>query len=163
MYVKTNKVGPYLSNITVHNCTGLKGFTEDFLNIQKYIDVSYEIKSNEDYWLNYLKNIIMLENFLISNRITYTFFKSLGWPSVRSDPPVFQTCPIKLSVDNITNHENWYNFGDGPLPYANHSWESKIVSPRKMWINDTNHHPNPDAIIEFSILLGNFIKNKNIL
>ena len=158
MYIKSAKVRPSLCNINVHHCTGSKGFTKFFLDIQKYIDASYEIKSNEDYWLNYIKNIIMLENFLIANGITYTFFKSLGAPANRSDPPYFQSCSIELPVDNITNHENWYNFGNDLLPYANHSWCSKILAPKKMWINDTNHHPNSDAIIEFSILLGNFIK-----
>jgi hypothetical protein len=154
-----------LASFHVNHCTGSHGFTQFYSSIQKYIDISFQTLSDGDFWLNYLKNIVLLENFLIANEISYTFFRSLGHESNFYALPNFTNYNIKFSIDKEINHLNWYDFGGGEFPYVNNSWSTGILEPEpeKNWISKKNHHPNPTAIAEFSMLLGKFIKNKNIL
>ena len=131
--------------------------------IQKYIDITFQTLTDDDLWLNYVKNIMLLENFLISNGITYTFFKSLGSSKdVRTVGP-FRPFDFVILEDQLTNNANWFDFGGLNLPYANEAWNSTINHDESLWVSSSNRHPSLKAVAIFSNLLADFIRKQNVL
>ena len=162
-HFKTDKHSNF-ANLHVNHCSGKsQGGDSTYSYLQKYIDITFQTLTDEDLWLNYLKNIITLESFLIKNEITYTFFKSLGYPNDFRDLPTFPPFNINLPHDIETNNSNWYDFGGEGLAYTNHSWTSKFIILKKNWISEINSHPNVAAVTEFSKLLSDFIQTKKVL
>ena len=145
------------------NHVGTKHGQHEFDVIQKYIDITFQTLTDEDLWLNYVKNIVLLENFLISNGITYTFFKSLGGAGEARIVGPFQPFDFVIPEDRLTNHANWLDFGGPNSPYANESWTSTIQDSKECWISKDNLHPNLHAISNFSIKLATFIKTQGVL
>lgn len=134
-----------------------------FNDIQNYIDITFKTLTDEDVWVNYVKNIMLLENFLISNGITYTFFRSLGDATDTRIIGPFPPFDFTISKDKITNDANWLDFGGPNAPYANNSWTSSIFRDEKSMISKDNRHPNLHAVANFSSKLAEFIKNQGVL
>jgi hypothetical protein len=133
---------------------------KDYLNIA--IGQSYD----EDFFLNFVKNVMLLENFLIANDITYTFFKSLGTSNDTAPRPPAALIPPHvpdLAYKNITNNHNWMMFDNDHLPHMGGSWTSAILHHnRSLFVSDTNLHPNLKAAKSLSAMLKNKIISQNV-
>jgi hypothetical protein len=153
-------------NLHVNHVGGGHGQVE-LGDIQDYIDIVFSQSTDEDIWLNYVKNIMLLENFLKSNGITYTFYRSLGSDHDARDLKTFPPFDFELPNAHITNHSNWYSFHmNGDLtayPYEQSSWTSTIIHDESQWISKKNRHPNLKAVAIFSNSLADFIRKQNVL
>jgi hypothetical protein len=77
-----------LMNLNIHHLTNVPPNMSIFIN---YIKSSILEAENEDHYINYIKNLMLLENFLIANNITYTFYRALGSKNDNEiSPHVFQ-------------------------------------------------------------------------
>jgi hypothetical protein len=106
------------------------------------------IKAHDnDHYLNYIANVMLLENFLIANNITYTFWRALGLPIHSFDEPFIR----KLNItEQISNNRNWICFNqNNPLYVTGHTWLNIFDRPHD-FISNSNQHPNISTIIRFS-------------
>lgn len=138
---------------------------------KRYIDYIKAVllnAENEDLALNYFKNVMLLEYFLLSNNITYTFFRSLGSEKdciMRKHffPPV----PGSLEFDKISNANSWVKLSiDSKTPITESSWTEAILgtpetNPENFMLN--NGHPSPYAVTNFAAILANKILQQQCL
>lgn len=127
---------------------------------------------NQDFFLNYVQNIMLLENFLKVNNMTYTFYKSLGTPEDMKYCSLGNFSEnIVIPKEAITDHSCWLKFSDNEdpldhtyLPYTGHSWNSAVIKENcNMFISKENCHPNLQAVTELSQVIADFIKQQNVL
>jgi hypothetical protein len=159
--------------INLHvNHFGLKGNpTVDELS--NYIRYSLVEAYDEDFAMNYVKNVILLESFLKANNITYTFFRSLGTQhDFKQDDfkPFNEYNPQNphFAKDRISNISNWYSFLDKRdvntyEPMYGISWCDSTVLRKPNMLLPNNGHPNMNAVLDLAKPLSNFIKNRQVL
>jgi hypothetical protein len=149
------------------NHVGVGHGQAELRDIQDYIDIVFAKNTDEDFWLNYIKNVMLLENFLISNGVTYTFYRALGHNQDIKDLKKLPPFDFDLPNASITNHSNWYSFQAsddiGRWPIGQQSWTSTIQNDESQWISEKNRHPNLKAVSIFSAQLADFIKSQNVL
>jgi hypothetical protein len=142
------------------------------LNELDHYIVSAIAKSyNEDFFMNYAKNIMLLENYLIANGITYTFYRSLGSSDDMKNCILGLLSPTTLPyIDKelFSNPLNWYKFDNADCtlpPHLGSSWNNFIIkkSLSELTISEKNVHPNMKAIENFSKILAQFIQQQNVL
>ena len=135
--------------------------------LEKYIYAAILESHNEDFFMNFVKNVMLLENFLIANGITYTFYKSLGTPNdslYNNFPSLSPPYVSSLETDRVTNHDNWLKFNDKYLPYQGDSWTSTILKQNvELLVSSTNGHPNLKAASDFSLMIRDKIISQNIV
>lgn len=163
--MKFTKIAHCYYNLHINHLDKTKG-DPVLEELNEYLEVAIGKSYDEDIFLNFTKNIIMLENFFIANNITYTFFKSLGTefdtaPKVKVAllPPFVEN----RSTENITNHDNWLRFDNDYLPYMGGSWTSTILlSHEEMFVSKNNFHPNVAAAKRLSEMLKDKIISQNV-
>lgn len=128
---------------------------------KEYITAVIINADGEDIAMNYFRNILLLENFLLANNITYTFYRAMGSASecvMREH--TFDPGHIvgSLQLNNISNFNNWIKFYDTDInPVIGGSWNSSYLNNQpNNWICADNPHPNTAA----AIALANVIKDK---
>ena len=141
--------------------------------LDHYIMSAIAKSYNEDFFMNYSKNIMLLENYLIANNITYTFYRSLGDSSDMKNcilgPFANSSFPCIIDKELLSNPLNWYKFDCGEHnhlpPHLGSSWERSIISraSSELKISEKNSHPNMKAIENFSKILAQFIQQQNML
>jgi hypothetical protein len=115
-----------------------------------------------DHLIDYIQNLIMLENYLKTNKITYTFWRALGG-RVPEQNILDLRSEFILNKD-ISLDENWLSFRTGNLAnslslrsnyvkeqhfrYLDYSWQSGMSSIN--YISPRNSHPNKLTIEELS-------------
>lgn len=145
-------------NLNVHHIDNPVVGSEDF---EKYITEIMLNADDEDRAMNYFKNVLLLENFLLANNITYTFYRAIGTAKEcimgehRFDPGHILGA---LQLDKISNFNNWIKFYNTDTnPIIGESWTSlHLDNQPNNWIRASNQHPN--TII--AMVLANMIKDK---
>jgi hypothetical protein len=158
--MKFSKISNSYFNLHINH---IGGETNPILQeLKDYLMIALGKSYDEDFFMNFMKNIIMLENFCIANDITYTFYKSLGTPQDTAPTGYVALSPPytgHILTDKITNHDNWMRFDDEYLPYMGHSWTSAILKKHEhLYVSKTNGHPN----VEAAEALSEMIKTKII-
>ena len=121
---------------------------------------------NEDFILDYVRNVMLLENYLIANNISYTFYRALddmvyGFEKIG---PFNYIDRYTLNVKDCSRHENWYKFKDSNYtPINGLGWGVDFANKPQQWINPNNTHPNMESINDFASRLVEFIKKQNLL
>lgn len=120
---------------------------------------------NEDFSMNYIRNIILLETFLKQNSMTYTFYRALGSPmDFNHDPLVMY--PIERNIvfplNKVSENSNWVSFSNSDIfLWSGESWTSSVLdkdSTGGNFISRTNLHPNAKAVKQFASKLAEHIK-----
>jgi hypothetical protein len=125
-----------------------------FEYISEYTKAIVKYKKNIDSFLPYLSEVLLLENFLIANNITYTFWRSLG-PQINN---IDRTHLNKLiDTNNISNNKSWINFDSADLN-------------RTVWLGNTwrnlgepisiSYHPTEESVIKQKDRICTNIKNQ---
>lgn len=132
-------------------------------NIQKechtYIKEAMVNAHDNDHHLNYIANVMLLENFLIANNITYTFWRAMGMPKLVFDESFIK----KLNItEQISNNSNWICFNNNPLYITGHSWLNTFDRSQD-FISTSNQHPNINTIIKFSKIFSKKIIEQQIV
>ena len=102
-----------------------------------------------DLMLTFISEVSWLENFLLANNITYTFWKSLGWPINDQSKSVLSRC---VNFEKITNHNAWIKL-DGDIqeyPLLGITWRSMLNNDSRLLLTKTSH-PSKLAVQEHSI------------
>lgn len=117
-----------------------------------------------DHSLNYLMNVINLENYLKANNITYTFWRALAnetshasWEVLNKSPSPNDLMAIaSLPVYTLSNKENWITFNSSSHPWMGHSWDQTLTDADK--ISTVNKHPNFRSMLKLSKTITDHIK-----
>jgi len=161
--MKFSKIADGYFNLHINHVGNTKG-NNVLEELKDYLTVAIEKSYDEDIFMNFIKNILMLENFFIANGITYTFYKSLGTPHDTAPKQHVAIAPpfVKhIITENITNHDNWMRFDDEYLPYMGHSWTSTMLDASK-YVSQFNWHPNVQAAEDLSEMLKTKIISQNV-
>lgn len=141
-------------------------------------------ETDADWYINYFKNLIMLENFLKINNVTYTFYRSLGSKnefynfSINKQRDVFK---IKL-FNNLPQHSqirlesltpesidssNWLTFyeHDKDIGLASDSWTKYMQKEFdfQWYIREDNRHPNLTATQKLVEIIKDHLLKNNLL
>lgn len=163
--MKFNKVDGEMANLNIQSVNSIQQDS----TITDYALAAIGNAYNEDFFINFIKNIILLENFLIANNITYTFFKAMGSYKDTTDIK-FNSIGKKYNINSLAVSDiySWYKFDNIDSnhlpPHIGTSWaETVIKNCPDFHIDHNNVHPNLKAVIEFSKDISEFIKSQNIL
>jgi hypothetical protein len=124
-------------------------FHTDFFNTHRDLIVSrIQYLKDIDLMLTFISEVSWLENFLLANNITYTFWKSLGWPIQDRDKSSLSSC---INFEKITNHNAWIKLDNiQEYPLLGITWGSLLVNDSRLPLTKTRH-PSKLAIEEFSV------------
>jgi hypothetical protein len=138
------------------------------VEFSEYINAVIINAEYEDVAMNYFKNVLMLENFLLANNITYTFYKAIGNAkecTMREHKfdPAHIVGPLKL--DKISNVDNWIKFFNTDTnPIAGESWTSLCIDGQpNNWVHANNSHPNMTTALALADVIKNKILEQQVL
>lgn len=146
-------------NLNIHHLLDAPPGLEVFKN---FITSSILEAEDEDHYINYIKNLMLLENFLIANNMTYTFYRALG--SVND-------CVVKahnfqptwtgtFRDKEISNLNSWIKFNsDNIYPHIGTSWTQEILNKDSSnFVSNSNLHPNLKAVTHFAKIIADSIE-----
>lgn len=121
----------------------------------------------EDHITNYMKNLILLESYLKSNHIPYTFWKSLDSFGSNIIPhihlPLSAAAQTQADIDfNILSDvSRWVQIKEyTDTPWIKPTWAEQLEEDRDSnFISKENHHPNKHSIARFADLLVSKLKS----
>ena len=151
------------------NQLGKHNFTSDE---EDYIKVVLINADDVDLYINYIKNILLLANFLQANGISYTFYRALG--SSKDFIPhylTFQSGNLKDTLRLVESLDSkcWINFTstEETHPSVGESWTSAMLQVPghngKFWVSPKNAHPNLDSVKSFATIIAHKIKEDKCL
>ena len=134
--------------------------------LKEHIKTQILSSDDQDFILDYIKNVMLLENYLISNDITYTFYRGIddGLYKFKNIGPFDYFSAITLNVEDCTNHTNWYKFDEhNTTPINGLGWNMLFFNKPHLWVTQLNPHPGYPAINVFTAKLADFVKKQNVL
>lgn len=118
--------------------------------IKDYCEAFVMYKKDVDIMIPYIISVSCLENFLINNNITYTFWRSLG-SSVT--PEEFNILNNYVTIDKMSNRNSWILLGDvKPHPMVGISWATNLNKIRSESVSITGH-PNETSVLSHRELI----------
>ena len=115
---------------------------ELYAPFKNYIKEEIILNTDVDHAIHYLKDVMLLENFLKCQGMTYTFWRSLGGHTYlpRGIEPI-----LKVS-ESVSSNDNWIVFNpQDKLRVFGSSWLYKLHK-HDDFISEENLHPNMKAI-----------------
>ena len=161
--MKYSKEVEHFIDLTAAHYNGTDSVKDSFKDYIKAVILGGD---DEDHVLDYIRNIMLLENYLIVNNISYTFYRALDDYifDLNSVGPFNYEFKSTLQVNDCTNHINWYKFVDDHRnPINGIGWGSEFMKNSDKWIDPDNGHPNLSTVTNFSYRLTDFIKKQNLL
>lgn len=134
--------------------------------LKEHIKIQILGGDDRDFILDYVRNVMLLENYLISNNITYTFYRAIddGLYKFKNIGPFDYDATLTLNVEACTNHNNWYPFSGAPIaPIYEYGWNMVFFNKPNLVISEENKHPGFSAINAFSTKLSDFVQKQNVL
>jgi hypothetical protein len=136
-----------------------------------YLTHGIILANDRDHYVNYVKNIMLLENFLKANNVTYTFYRSLGTPHdcIHHNLDCFFFGPAQLNKltqkHTFTDDSKWYKFNtNDPLGFEGSSIVNEYMQDGKTYrVSPANGHPNIVLAVKIVLDLVAFIKNQGDL
>jgi hypothetical protein len=136
-----------------------------------YLTHGIILATDRDHYVNYVKNIMLLENFLKANNITYTFYRSLGTPYdciYHNLDCFFHSTPQLEQLthkDTFTDNSKWYKFNTTDIlgfegSSIVHEYMQDGITFR---VSPRNGHPNIVLATKIASDLVDFIKNQGDL
>ena len=125
-----------------------------FSYISEYTQSIVKYKKDIDSFLPYLSEVLLLENFLIANNITYTFWRSMGFRITNTDQKFLNEL---IDTNNISNSKSWINFDSADLycpVWLGTSWRD-IGEPVSI-----SFHPTEESVIKQKDRICTNIKNQ---
>lgn len=141
---------------------------KEMLHLIPYVKEAIIMADIQDHFYNYVKNILLLENFLLANSCSYTFYRSLGsiveFDNCKVHPINYSISEMRneIKIENYTNHNNWYKFIETDnLPFIQSSVATAYIDGHKEnWIDSKNSHPNYNIIQDLADKLSMFLKSQ---
>jgi len=142
------------------------------LEYEDYIKVVLIDADDVDLYINYIKNILLLENFLQANGISYTFYRALGnSKDFIIESLAFQSGILQDTLRLVESLDSkcWINFTstEDTHPSVGESWTSTMIQVPghngKFWVSPKNAHPNLDSVKSFATIVARKIKEDKCL
>jgi hypothetical protein len=142
------------------------------LEYEDYIKVLLIDADDVDLYINYIKNILLLENFLQANGISYTFYRALGnSKDFIIESLAFQSGILQDTLRLVESLDSkcWINFTstEDTHPSIGESWTSTMIQVPghngKFWVSPKNAHPNLDSVKSFATIVARKIKEDKCL
>lgn len=140
-----------LHHITANNSHAL---TDIHKELGEYLNSLLLYNYDTDLVLNYVCDIMFLENFLIANDVTYTFWRSIGdevVPHVANEA----TCQVG-NKGEFTDHKRWLTLVEGEVAWRGSTWHN-LLTPND-FVYDNNQHPNLSAATKMATLISTHIQ-----
>ena len=140
----------------------------NFEDVKDYIGEILINNSVYDHALQYIIDILLLENYLKYRDISYTFYRGVdsgcGWPTydeIKKSLIGVKNKPL-IPLDNISSNKNWMPFGDES---DNHMFGKSWVGFNNtdydnLTISKKNPHPNLRSVNLVAEKLSQFIKSQ---
>jgi len=142
------------------------------LEYEDYIKVLLIDADDVDLYINYIKNILLLENFLQANGISYTFYRALGnSKDFIIESLAFQSGILQDTLRLVESLDSkcWINFTstEDTHPSIGESWTSTMIQVPghngKFWVSPKNAHPNLESVKSFATIVARKIKEDKCL
>jgi hypothetical protein len=133
----SKKFGKFLSVNAVH-------YTNDsYSEFHPYIKEGIINASGYDHNLQFINDVMLLENFLKARGISYTFWLSLsGMPMGGIGDLIEKLFPV-VPVYKVSDRSNWILFNEAdPIPMLGTSWVDHLLTTDNPYISEANRHPN---------------------
>jgi len=137
---------------------------KSYKEYREYIKETIINPDTKDHFYNFFKNVFLLQSYLKSNNISYTFWKSLGKIFDIEDIDTMMYSNTRFSDSCIPfNHEKcfdrdeWINFNKNQYPWLSESWQT-LITERKQFVSPDNRHPSLEAVKEFAIVVADKVK-----
>ena len=111
--------------------------------LHPYIKEGIVNASGYDHNLQFINDVMLLENFLKARGITYTFWLSLSGMHMGGIEDLKEKLFPVIPVDKISDRKNWLMFNDADeIPMLGASWVDHLIATDNPWISVANRHPN---------------------
>jgi len=132
-----------------------------FVNLHSYIEEEIIKNTVYDHTLNFIQNVMLLENFLIRHNITYTFWLSFtNWP--KDD---LQTLRDNLrrviDIDKVSDPKNWLVLDrNDEISMFGESWVKWCDSIPNGYISSKNNHPSMLSVSKLALEITKNISSR---
>jgi len=156
-----------------------RSFDRHNQNVKNWMRYNIIETTTEEWFISYTRNILLLQNFLELNNITYTFYRSLRDVEFFDGPNLKDTIKLnnKDNMSNINldslylgiNNDNWLTFFDEEenYPAFGRTWAcylSHLYNGNTEWtVSEINPHPNEIATSQLVEILSNYLISKKLL
>lgn len=114
----------------------------EYSEFENYIKQEIVLNTDTDHVIHYIKDVMLLENFLKAQGMTYTFWRALG---VQPQIPKDLSKAFTIS-ENISNNDNWIPFNQNdPIRIVGSTW-TDVLHQYDDYVTEDNLHPNLKAI-----------------
>jgi len=171
-------LNPHWENIHVGHIEN--GLDSRMKKYERKIEPLVLLPDQEDWYVNYVKNVFLLESFLKNNNVTYTFYRSLGalseWIHRENDltykmkvrlPDSHHGVSLSHFTPDFVDCSNWLIFypDQQNLAFCSDSWTSYCEDTQfGQWsIGPHNKHPHRKTTDLLSQILSKHIIDKGYL
>jgi hypothetical protein len=136
-----------------------------------YLTHGIIMANDRDHYVNYVRNIMLLESFLKANNVTYTFYRSLGTPHdcIHHNLDCYFYGPAQLreltQKHTFTDDSKWYKFNTtDTLGFEGSSIVNEYMQDGISFrVSLRNGHPNIALASKIAVNLADFIKKQGDL
>ena len=131
-----------------------------FLGLRSYIEEEIIKNSNYDHILSFIRDVMLLENFLIRHGITYTFWLSLSGPPLDLND-LDENLKKVVNIYTVSDSKNWLSFNkNNEIPMLGETWVNWIDSLSDGWISKTNKHPSLPSISKMALEITKHVTSR---
>ncbi|MFY8169676.1 MAG: hypothetical protein ACOVK2_01025 [Candidatus Fonsibacter sp.] len=132
-----------------------------FSELHPYIKEAMINVSVYDHNLQFINDVMLLENFLKARGITYTFWLSLSGMHGDNIEDLKEKLFSVIPIDKASDRKNWILFNTSdPIPMLGTSWTDQLFKKTNSWISSTNRHPNLKSATELAEKIVTHIQSR---
>jgi hypothetical protein len=133
----------------------------DYSEFHSYIKESIINVTPYDHNLQFIHDVMLLENFLKARGITYTFWLSLSGNHAGGIEDLKETLFPVIPIDKVSERSNWILFNEAdPIPMLGTSWTDHLLTKPKPWLSKLNAHPSLASVTEFAESIVSHIQSR---
>jgi hypothetical protein len=127
-------------------------YTNDrFSDLHIYIKEAIINVSVYDHNLQFINDVMLLENFLKARGISYTFWLSLIGMNGNDINDLKEKLSLVLPIEKISDRSSWLLFDESdPIPMLGTSWTDQLLLKTNPWVSSKNKHPNLESVTELA-------------
>lgn len=121
-----------------------------YRDMDQWCDALIKYQTDQDLNLDFLKNVMLLEQYCRSHGISYTFFRSMGTIGDLDH----------INSQGLTDTQRWLKFPN-QKQWLTSIWQQQLEISQ--WISPKNSHPNSFAVAKFTDILAPKIRRDLVL
>jgi hypothetical protein len=134
---------------------------QKYSEFHPYIKEAIVNASGYDHNLQFIRDVMLLENFLKARGITYTFWLSLSGMPMGGIGDLSQKLFPVIPIDKVSERSNWILFNEAdPIPMLGTSWTDRLLTKPNPWVSELNAHPSLASATEFAESIVSHIQSR---